>query len=101
MRSTRLVIADRHPIVLHGLTSVFAEQRDFEIVASCSDGASCIEAIRSLAPDVAMLDSMSDLTGSEILATVNAESLLTRLVFFTASVEQDDLFAELRPVFAV
>ena len=61
MRSTRLVIADRHPIVLHGLTSVFAEQRDFVIVASCSDGASCIEAIRSLAPDVAMLDSMSDL----------------------------------------
>jgi len=93
MRSTRLVIADRHPIVLHGLTSVFAEQRDFVIVASCSDGASCIEAIRSLAPDVAMLDSMSDLTGSEILAAVNAESLLTRLVFFTASVDQADLVA--------
>ena len=34
MHITRLVIADRHPIVLHGLTSVFAEQRDFEIVAS-------------------------------------------------------------------
>ena len=93
MRSTRLVIADRP--IHHGavLTSVFAEQRDFVIVASCSDGASCIEAIRSLAPDVAMLDSMSDLTGSEILAAVNAESLLTRLVFFTASVDQDDLVA--------
>ncbi len=93
MRSTRLVIADMHPIVLHGLTSVFAEERDFVIVASCSDGASCVEAIRSLAPDVAVLDSMSDLTGAEILATVNAESLLTRLVFFTASVDQDDLVA--------
>ena len=56
MRSTRLVIADRHPVVLHGLTAVFAAQRDFEIVASCSDGAGCIEAIRKLAPDVAVLD---------------------------------------------
>jgi two-component system nitrate/nitrite response regulator NarL len=40
-----------------------------------------------------MLDSMSDLTGSEILAAVNAENLLTRLVFFTASVDQADLVA--------
>lgn len=93
MRSTKLVIADRHPIVLHGLTSVFAEQREFVIVASCSDGAGCIEAMRSLAPDVAMLDSMADMTASQVLATVKAEGLVTRLVFFTASVDQGDLVA--------
>ncbi|MEH2533519.1 VCBS repeat-containing protein [Bradyrhizobium sp. AZCC 1588] len=90
MRRTRLVIADRHPIVLQGLTSVFAAHRDIEIIASCRDGASCVEAIRSLAPDVALLeDSLPDLTASEILAIANAENLSTRLVFFTASVEQD------------
>jgi VCBS repeat-containing protein len=94
MRGTRLVIADRHPIVLQGLTSVFASHRDFEIVASCHDGASCVEAIRSLTPDVALLeDSLPDLTASEILAIANAENLSTRLVFFTASVEQGDLAA--------
>jgi VCBS repeat-containing protein len=94
MRGTRLVIAGRHPIVLQGLTSVFAPHRDFEIVASCHDGASCVEAIRSLAPDVALLeDSLPDLTASEVLAIANAENLSTRLVFFTASVEQGDLAA--------
>ena len=94
MRRTRLVIADRHPIVLQGLTSVFAAHRDFEIVASCRDGAGCVEAIRNLAPDVALLeDSLPDVTASEILAIANAENLSTRLVFFTASVEHGDLAA--------
>nr|WP_082646424.1 LuxR C-terminal-related transcriptional regulator [Bradyrhizobium valentinum] len=94
MRRTRLVIADRHPIVVQGLTSVFAAHRDFEIVASCHGGASCVEAIRNLAPDVALLgDSFPDVTASEILAIANAENLSTRLVFFTASVEHGDLAA--------
>ena len=76
MRGTRLVIADRHPIVLRGLTSLSESHRDFAIVASCHDGASCVEAIRNLAPDVALLeDSLSDVTASEILAIANAENL--------------------------
>src|SRR5437870_12287855 len=64
----------------------------FEVVASCSDGRSCIEAIRNLLPDIALLDiSMPGLTGLEILAIANSESLSTRLVFFTASVEDCEL----------
>src|SRR5207248_2612005 len=91
---TRLLIADQHPIVLQGLASVFAAQRDFELVASCSSGASCVEAIQNLAPDVALLeDSLPDVTGSEILAMVNAENVPTRLVFFSASIEHADLAA--------
>jgi VCBS repeat-containing protein len=94
MRRTRLVIADRHPIVLQGLTSLFAAHRDFEIVASCRDGASCVEAIRNLAPDVALLeDSLPEVTASEILAIAKAENLSTRLVFFSASIEHGDLAA--------
>jgi DNA-binding NarL/FixJ family response regulator len=94
MHRTRLLIADRYPVVLQGLTSLFAAQYDFKIVASCSDGRSCIEAMRNLAPDVAILDiSMPDLTGLEILAIANAENLSTRLVFFTASIEHGDLVA--------
>ena len=94
MRGTRLVIADRHPIVLQGLTAVFAAHRDFEIIASCRNGVSCVEAIRNLTPDVALLeDSLPDMNGSEILAIASAENLATRLVFFTASIEQGGLAA--------
>jgi VCBS repeat-containing protein len=93
-RCIRLVIADRQPIVLQGLKSVFAAQRDFEIVASCSTGTSCLEAIRNLAPDVALLaNTLPDLRVSEILGIARAEDLSTRLVFFTESESDDDLTA--------
>ena len=93
-RCIRLVIVDRQPIVLQGLKSVFAAQHDFEIVASCSDGTSCLEAIRNFAPDVALLaDTLPDLKVSEILAIAKAENLAARLVFFTESESDDGLAA--------
>ena len=92
MRRTSVVIADRHPVVLQGLTSILRAGNGFKVVASCSDGPSCIEAIRSLMPDIAVLDiSMPGLTGLQILAIANSECLSTRLVFFTASVQDREL----------
>jgi RNA polymerase sigma factor (sigma-70 family) len=92
MRRTSVVIADRHPVVQQGLTSVFESESGFEVVACCSDGQNCIEALRNLSPDIAILDiAMPGLTGLEILAIANAENLTTRLVFFTASVEDHEL----------
>src|SRR5258706_6290994 len=87
-----VVIADRHPVVLQGLTNVLGVESGFKVVASCIDGRNCIESIRSLVPDIAILDiSLPGLTGLEILAIANSESLCTRLVFFTASVEDREL----------
>ncbi|WP_244541740.1 response regulator transcription factor [Afipia sp. GAS231] len=80
------MIADRHPVVLRGLSSVLGDHPDFNIVACCSDGASCIEALRNFAPDIAILDvSMPDVSFLDILSVVNSENLPTRLIVFTAS----------------
>jgi two-component system nitrate/nitrite response regulator NarL len=92
MRCITVVIADKHPVVLRGLTSVLDARSGFKVVACCNDGQNCIEAIRSLMPDIAILDiSMPGLTGLEILAIANSESLSTRLVFFTAYVGDREL----------
>ena len=92
MRRLRIIIADRHPVMLQGLSNVLGAERDFRVVALCVDGASCIEAIRSLVPDIAILDiAMPDIPGQEILAIANSENLATRLVFFTAFVEDRNL----------
>jgi RNA polymerase sigma factor (sigma-70 family) len=86
MRGTSVVIADRHPVVLRGLSSVLGAHPDFNIVACCSNGASFIEALRNFTPDIAILDvSMPDVTCLDILSIVNSENLSTRLVIFTAS----------------
>ena len=92
MRCTSVIIADRHPVVLQGMMKALGAEGGFEVVASCSDGRSCIEAIRNLLPDIAILDiSMPGLTGLEILTIANSESLSTRLVFFTASIDDREL----------
>jgi two-component system, NarL family, nitrate/nitrite response regulator NarL len=92
MRRTSVVIADRHPVILQGLIKVLETQSDFAVVACCGDGTSCLEAIRNLRPEIAVLDiSMSGLNGFEILAIASSENLPTRLVFFTAAIESDEL----------
>jgi len=90
----RLVIVDRQPIVLQGLKSVLGAQQDFDVVASASDGTSCLEAMRNSIPDVALIaDTLPDLTVSQILAIAKAEKLPTRLVFFTESDTDQELAA--------
>ena len=92
MNFISLVIADRHPVVLLGLTKLLGPERGFQIVATCSDGTSCIEAVRHLSPDIALVDiSMPSLSGLDILAMANSENLSTRLVFFTASIGDREL----------
>ena len=87
MSRTRVIIADRQPVVLQGLQSILGAS-GFKVVACCRDGTSCMEAIRSLLPDIALVDiSMPGLAGLKIFASIIAEKLPTRLVFFVASVE--------------
>jgi RNA polymerase sigma factor (sigma-70 family) len=92
MRCIKLVIADRHPVVVCGLTSLLSAENDFKVVASCYDGKKCIQAIRNLWPDIALLDIfMPGLSGLDILATATSEHLPTRIVFLTGSPENRDL----------
>jgi two-component system, NarL family, nitrate/nitrite response regulator NarL len=79
-----VVVADRHPLLLQGVATVLAADDDLEVVASCADAASCIEAIRTLAPDIAILDStMPELMDMALKNSfgVTGGSQTTRLVF--------------------
>ncbi|MGY4624015.1 LuxR C-terminal-related transcriptional regulator [Bradyrhizobium sp. USDA 4486] len=90
----RIVIVDPQPIVLQGLKSILGAQQDFDVVASCRDAASGLEAIRNLTPDVALMaDTLPDLTVTEILAIARAENVPTRLVFFTETEANHELAA--------
>lgn len=92
MRCSRVVVASRYPVVLLGLNCLLEAERDFKVVAHCSDSASCFKAIRSLAPDIAILDtSMPDIFWQAILEIANSRTPAVRLVLFAASVEDRDL----------
>jgi DNA-binding NarL/FixJ family response regulator len=88
----RLVLADDHPIVLHGLQQLFARHGDFSIVAACADGASAIDAVRAHRPDVLVLDlRMAPWNGLDVLRALARDQLACRTVLLTAAVADDEV----------
>jgi DNA-binding NarL/FixJ family response regulator len=88
----RIVLADDHPIVLHGLQRLFDKQGDIDVVASCADGQTALEAVRSERPDVLVLDlRMPGQSGLEVLKRIAAEQLSCRSVILTAAVRDADV----------
>ncbi|PDT76862.1 two-component system response regulator [Bradyrhizobium sp. C9] len=75
-----------------GLNFLLEAERDFKVVARCNDAASCFEAVRGLAPDIAILDmSMPDIFEQATIDVGNSATPAARLVFLATSVEDRDL----------
>jgi DNA-binding NarL/FixJ family response regulator len=84
----RVVIADDHPVFRHGLEQVVAAQPDMQVVAAVGDGATALDVIRRLSPDVAVLDvRMPGLGGFDVATRADEEGLRTRLMFLTMHAE--------------
>jgi two-component system nitrate/nitrite response regulator NarL len=79
----RLVLADRHPVFLEGLTRAIKEGRpDLELVGTAADGREVLALMRARQPDVALLEpDLPLLTGTRILLAVVREQLAVRVLF--------------------
>ncbi len=82
----RAVIAEDEALLRDDLVAALARAwPGLEIVAACEDGASALEAIATLKPDIAFLDiRMPGLTGLEVAAAGSEASPATAIVFVTA-----------------
>ena len=56
--TTRIVLADDHPVVRQGLRSALAAEADFEVVGEAADGLAVAGVCEALRPDVLVLDLM-------------------------------------------
>ena len=91
-RSVSIVVADDHPVVLGGLITLLNENKTFKLVATCRNGAEAIDAIRVFRPVLALLDvNMPGLNGLQVLKTLNAENLPTRVCFLAASLTDKEI----------
>lgn len=70
----RVLIADDHPVVRHGLKQILATDSDMTVVGEARNGTEAMELARSLEWDVAVLDySMPGRSGLELLAEIKRE----------------------------
>jgi DNA-binding NarL/FixJ family response regulator len=92
--SISIVLADDHPLVLHGVAAILSAQADMNVLAVCKDGRAAAEAIQQLAPNVAVLDiAMPGLNGLQVLAATAAAGSITKIVFLTAFATDDHVLA--------
>jgi DNA-binding NarL/FixJ family response regulator len=90
--SIKVVIADDHPVVLHGLVTLLSNEQGFIVVAACQNGEAAMQAILKYSPDVALLDlRMPRMTGLDVLNGVQGSNGNTRMIILTAFAEEDDI----------
>ena len=68
----RVIIADDHPVVRHGLRSILGSQKDIRVIAEASDGEEACQLCEQLSPDVLLLDlRMPKKDGLEVIRTLS------------------------------
>jgi DNA-binding NarL/FixJ family response regulator len=93
----RVVVADDHAVVRHGVRSILAAEPDFEVVADVADGAEAVATALRLAPDLVVLDvSMPRLTGLQAAAELARRAPGVRLLMLSMHDDEQYLFEALR-----
>jgi two-component system nitrate/nitrite response regulator NarL len=92
----RVLIADDHPLYRTGLVDTVKRRPELELVGQAEDGPAALEEIRSVDPDVCVLDvKMPGLSGVEVLRALEREGRKVRVVFVSAYYDSDVVYGAL------
>lgn len=93
----RVGIIDDHQIVLHGLRQLFERQEDFDVAFCCADATAAVAAVAEHRPDVVILDlRMPERSGLDVLRTLAAQGLASRVVLLTAAIRDGEVVEAVR-----
>ncbi len=92
MTKIRIVVVDDHSLFRAGLINLLNEISEFQVVGEANDGASALEIIRKVKPDVVLLDvNMPGIGGVETVRVLHrGES--PKIIMLTISKSEEDLF---------
>jgi len=72
--ATTILLVDDHPLFRKGLRLLLEEQEDFKIVGEAGDGREAMDGVRTLSPDVVIMDiTMPDLDGIDATRQILSE----------------------------
>jgi len=88
----RILIADDHAIIRHGLKQIVEESGEMRVVAEAGSGIEALRKIRDAECDVVLLDiSMPDISGIDVLKQIHAER--PQLPVLILSIYPEDQYA--------
>jgi len=89
-RKIRIIIADDHHIFRKGIISILKGDDSIELVGESPDGLDALEKIRSLKPDIALLDiDMPGMNGLEVARAVQKDALDVKIAVLTMHKEKE------------
>jgi len=93
----RVLVADDHPVVRHGLKSILELDPRIEVVGEAGDGEELVREVERKSPDVALVDlRMPGKGGIEAVGSILASGSSTRLIALTAYDEEEYMLEALR-----
>ena len=89
----KIVIVDDHPILRQGLTNLINQEKDLEVCAQTEDAHQAMQSIKSLKPDVAIVDiSLKETSGIELIKDI--KNHFPNLLVLVLSMHDEFLYAE-------
>jgi len=93
----RVLLVDDHTLFRSGIKSLLQRNEDFEVVGEAGDGLEGIKRVRSLKPDVVLLDlHMPGVSGLEAVKVIAEEMPEVSVLMLTVSEDAQDLVDALR-----
>ena len=88
----RIVIADDHKLMRMGLVSLFNVQKDMAVAGEAEDGETAVELVRSLKPDVVVMDlMMPKMNGADATAAILSSAPKTGIVILSSFANSADM----------
>src|SRR5215831_4926242 len=90
--STRILLAQHHPIYRLGVRTLLQQERDLEVVGEAVDGEQALALVAALRPNILLLEhALPVINGLRVLQRLSAQKSATRVIMLTAAMDEPDL----------
>jgi DNA-binding NarL/FixJ family response regulator len=94
----RIILADDHAAMRHGLRLVLEQEEDFEVAGEVSDGRAAVSLVETVKPDIAVLDiTMPNLNGIEAARQITAKQPGVSIVILSMHADESFVLRALKP----
>lgn len=85
-------IIDDHPVIRHGVSSVLEKEIDIEVIGEAHDGPTALKKLKTLKPDVIILDiTMEGLSGIDLIPRIKEKVENVAIVIYSMHMGPDQV----------